>query len=51
MHCNQGYDAGPMKAILDIGVLCVIVLMMGAVGMDLEERRLRAVIQRKGLPS
>ncbi len=25
-----------MKAILDLGVVCVIVLMMGAVGMELE---------------
>jgi hypothetical protein len=28
----------PMKAILHIGVFCVIVLMMGAVGMALERR-------------
>jgi BASS family bile acid:Na+ symporter len=37
-----------MKAILDIGVVCVIVLMMGAVGMVLERRHFRAVLQRKG---
>jgi len=38
-----------MKPILDIGVFCVIVLMMGAVGMELEERHLRAVMRRKGM--
>ena len=37
-----------MKAILDIGVLCIIVLMMGTVGMELEGRHFRAVAQRKG---
>jgi BASS family bile acid:Na+ symporter len=37
-----------MKAILDIGVVCVTVLMMGAVGMELEARHLRDVARRKG---
>lgn len=37
-----------MKAILDIGVLCIIVLMLGTVGMELEGRHFRAVAQRKG---
>jgi len=37
-----------MKAILDIGVLCVTVLMMGAVGMELEGRHLRAVMRQMG---
>lgn len=37
-----------MKAVLDIGVLCIIVLMMGTVGMELEGRHFRAVAQRKG---
>jgi bile acid:Na+ symporter, BASS family len=37
-----------MRAFLDIGVVCVIVLMMGAVGMALERRHFRAVLQRKG---
>ena len=40
--------AFPMKAILDVGVVCVIVVMMGAVGMELEGRHFRAVMQRKG---
>jgi hypothetical protein len=38
-----------MKAILDIGVVAVIVLMMGAVGMELEGRHHRAVLRRKGM--
>jgi bile acid:Na+ symporter, BASS family len=38
-----------MKAILDFGVLGVFVLMMGAVGMELEGRHFRAVARRKGL--
>ena len=38
-----------MKTILDSGVVVVIVLMMGAVGMELEGRHLRAVLRRKGL--
>jgi BASS family bile acid:Na+ symporter len=37
-----------VKAVLDIGVLCIIVLMMGTVGMELEGRHFRAVAQRKG---
>jgi BASS family bile acid:Na+ symporter len=37
-----------MKAILDIGVVCVTVLMMAAVGMELEGRHFRAVARRKG---
>lgn len=37
-----------MKTILDIGVLCIIVLMMGTVGMELEGRHFRAVARRKG---
>ena len=37
-----------MKAILDIGVVAVTVLMMGAVGMELEGRHLRAIMRRKG---
>lgn len=37
-----------MKAVLDIGVLGVIVLMMAAVGMELEARHFRTVAQRKG---
>jgi len=37
-----------MKAVLDIGVLGVIVLMMAAVGMELEARHFRAVARRKG---
>lgn len=37
-----------MKAVLDIGVFCIIVLMMGTVGMELEGRHFRAVAQRKG---
>jgi hypothetical protein len=37
-----------MKGILDVGVVCVLVLMMGAVGMALERRHFRAVLQRKG---
>ena len=37
-----------MKAVLDIGVLCIIVLMLGTVGMELEGRHFRAVAQRKG---
>ena len=36
-----------MKAILDLGVLSVLVLMMGAVGMELEGRHFRAVARRK----
>jgi bile acid:Na+ symporter, BASS family len=37
-----------MKAVLDIGILGVVVLMMTAVGMELEARHFRAVAQRKG---
>jgi BASS family bile acid:Na+ symporter len=37
-----------MKAMLDIGILGVIVLMMTAVGMELEARHFRTVAQRKG---
>ncbi len=37
-----------MKAILDIAVVCIIVLMMGAVGMELEGRHIREVTRRKG---
>jgi len=37
-----------VKAVLDIGVLCIIVLMLGTVGMELEGRHFRAVAQRKG---
>ncbi len=37
-----------MIAILDIGVVSVTVLMMGAVGMELEARHLRDVARRKG---
>ena len=38
-----------MRTILDLGVRGVTVLMMGAVGMELEGRHLRAVMRRKGL--
>lgn len=37
-----------MKPILDIGVVSVTVLMMGAVGMELEGRHFRDVARRKG---
>ena len=37
-----------MKAILDVGAVCVLVLMMGAVGMGLEGRHFREVLRRKG---
>jgi bile acid:Na+ symporter, BASS family len=37
-----------MKAVLDLGILGVIVLMMTAVGMELEARHFRTVAQRKG---
>lgn len=37
-----------MKAVLDIGILGVIVLMTTAVGMELEARHFRAMAQRKG---
>jgi len=37
-----------MKGILDVGVVCVLVLMMGAVGMGLEGRHFREVLRRKG---
>ena len=37
-----------MKAVLDIGVLGIIVLMMGTVGLELEGRHFRAMAQRKG---
>jgi BASS family bile acid:Na+ symporter len=37
-----------MKTILDVGVVCVTVLMMGAVGMELEGRHFRDVARRKG---
>lgn len=37
-----------MKATLDIGVVGILVLMMGAVGMELEGRHFRAVARRKG---
>jgi BASS family bile acid:Na+ symporter len=37
-----------MKAVLDIGILAVIVLMMAVVGMELEARHFRTVAQRKG---
>jgi hypothetical protein len=33
----------PVKAVLDIGVLCIIVLMMGTVGMELEGRHFRVL--------
>ena len=36
-----------MKTVLDLGVLGVLVLMMGAVGMELEGRHFRAVARRK----
>ncbi len=39
-----------MKSVLDIGVVSVTVLMMGAVGMELEGRHLRDVVRRKGTP-
>jgi bile acid:Na+ symporter, BASS family len=38
-----------MNAILDVGVVCVVVLMMGAVGMELEGRHFREVLRRKGM--
>ena len=38
-----------MKPILDIGVLCVIVLMTAAVGMELEQQHFRAVTRRRPL--
>src|SRR5574341_1072510 len=37
-----------MKTVLDFGVVCVTVLMMGAVGMELEGRHFRDVARRKG---
>jgi BASS family bile acid:Na+ symporter len=38
-----------VKVVLDIGVLGVLVLMMGAVGMELERQHFRAVAERKGM--
>ena len=38
-----------MKGILDLGVLFVIILMMAAVGLELEGHHFRAVLQRKRL--
>jgi len=35
LNIRRKYIKIPMKAILDIGVFCVIVLMMGALGMEL----------------
>jgi BASS family bile acid:Na+ symporter len=37
-----------MRTILDVGVVCVTVMMMGAVGMELEGRQFREVARRKG---
>jgi predicted Na+-dependent transporter len=36
-----------MKVIIDSGVLCVLVVMMVAVGMDLEGQHFREVSRRK----
>ena len=38
----------PVKTVLDLGVLCIIILMMATVGMELEGRHFRVVAQRKG---
>ena len=38
-----------MKAVLDIGILGVLVLMMGTLGMELEARHFRTVAQRTGV--
>ena len=37
-----------MKTVLDLGVLCIIILMMPKVGMELEGRHFRVAAQQKG---